>query len=177
MRLTAIEKPSGLFLKLAYLFSKREFGTVISPLKFIYARCAPILPIAIKMVKAEKKLSLSKRNKYLIRYFTSHLNDCSFCSNAIEFGANKESMEFAQWKEFLQFKTSEQFTAAEKALLTYIEEINYTKTATEETFANLKRYFSEQEIVEITWVNSSENYYNLMAKPLGLKSDDLRYVK
>jgi len=31
-----------------------------------------------------------------------------------------------------------------------------------------------KEVIEITWVNASENYFNLMAKPMGLESDDLK---
>jgi len=38
----------------------------------------------------------------------------------------------------------------------------------------LKRTFGKKEIVEITWINATENYYNLLAKPLGLSSDNLK---
>lgn len=53
--------------------------------------------------------------------------------------------------------------------------MNLAKTVSDETFEDLKKYFTEQEIVEITWINASENYFNLMAKPLGLTSDELIY--
>ena len=39
------------------------------------------------------------------------------------------------------------------------------------TFEALRRHFSEREIVEITWVNAVENYYNLINLPLGIESD------
>ncbi len=32
-------------------------------------------------------------------------------------------------------------------------------------------HFSEREIVEITWVNALENYYNLLNLPLEIESD------
>lgn len=35
----------------------------------------------------------------------------------------------------------------------------------------------EPEVVEITWINATENYFNLMAKPLGLASDALLFKK
>jgi len=59
-------------------------------------------------------------------------------------------------------------------LLAYLEEINTTKNVSEYTFDQLQCYFSEKEIVEITWMNATEAYFNLMAKPLGLESDELR---
>ncbi|HYG14202.1 MAG TPA: hypothetical protein VEC12_00510 [Bacteroidia bacterium] len=73
----------------------------------------------------------------------------------------------------MSFRTSNRFTEKEKALLAYLEEINLTKSATDETFSALKKHYTEKEIVEITWVNATENYFNLMAKPLGLQSDRL----
>jgi len=41
------------------------------------------------------------------------------------------------------------------------------------TFAELQRHFNEREIVEITWLNALENYYNLINLPLGIESDGL----
>lgn len=177
MRLSAIEKPKGLLLKVAFWYSKKQFGKVISPLKYIYARSIPITKASFKMVSVDKKLSLSSETIQFIRYYTSHLNDCPFCSNVQAYNATKANLEIQQWTEFMNFRNSKKFSEKEKALLAYLEEINLTKSVTNETFANLKTHFSEKEIVEITWVNASENYLNLMAKPLGLPSDELVFKK
>ena len=40
-------------------------------------------------------------------------------------------------------------------------------------FEALRARFSEKEIVELTWVNAAENYYNLQAAVLGIGSDEL----
>lgn len=173
MRLTAIDRPKGLLLKIAYYLSTKEYGKPLAALKQIYANSVPILKASLKILKSEKQLSIPLETRLFIRYFTSHLNDCPFCSNAIEFTISRQSVEFQQWQEFLNFRDSNKFTEKEKALLAYLEEVNFTKEATNETFATLKKFYSEKEIVEITWVNATENYFNLMAKPLGLKSDNL----
>jgi len=175
MRLTAIEHPKSLLLKIAYYLSKKQFGKVIAPLRYIYSRSIPALMTSMKIYKSENKLSLPKETRLLIRYYTSHLNDCSFCSNSAEFMTQKEHLELQQWKEFMNFRNSNNFSAKEKALLAYLEEVNFTKSATDETFNELKKHYSEKEIIEITWLNATENYYNLMAKPLGLTSDELKY--
>jgi alkylhydroperoxidase family enzyme len=175
MRLTPVENPESLLLKIAYFISKRQFGKVIAPLRYIYSRSVPAMMTSMKIYKSERKVSLSKETRLFIRYYTSHLNDCSFCSNTSEFMVQKENIELQQWKEFVNFRNSDKFSDKEKSLLAYLEEVNFTKSATDETFTGLKKHYSEKEIVEITWLNATENYYNLLAKPLGLTSDELKY--
>lgn len=173
MRLNPIEKPGNLLMQIVFWSIKRRFGKILQPFRFIYARSMPIFKVTYKIVTAEKKLSIDGELIRMIRYYTSHVNDCSFCSDLSLYHAMKDSDTFQEWKNFSAFKTSEKFSAAEKAVLTFIDEINTTKTTTDETFNILRRYFNDKQIVEITWVNATENYFNLMAKPLGLKSDEL----
>jgi alkylhydroperoxidase family enzyme len=175
MRLTPIERPGNLLLKIIFFLSKKQFGKVIAPLKYIYARSTPVLKASFKIVTTENKLSIGKGIRRMIRYYTSHLNDCPFCSNLNDFTIAKENIQLQEWKEFTNFRNSTRFSGKEKALLAYLEEINLTKTVTDESFENLQQHFSEKEIVEITWVNATENYFNLMAKPLGLTSDQLKF--
>src|SRR5262245_57279263 len=106
MRLTAIEKPKGLVLKLAYYLSKKRFGKVLSVLKYIHSKSTPVLMASYKIVSSEKKLSLPEETQLFIRYYTSHLNDCPFCSNTIEFRTAEQHLEFQQWKEFMNFRNS-----------------------------------------------------------------------
>ena len=52
-----------------------------------------------------------------------------------------------------------------------MEEATRNKKVSDGTFEQLRRYFNEQEIVEITWVNALENYYDLLNVPLEIESD------
>ena len=36
--------------------------------------------------------------------------------------------------------------------------------------------FSERELVELTWVQASETYFNVQAHPLGIPSDGLAAI-
>ena len=173
IRLAPIEKPGSLFLKLAYNMAKRQFGKVIMPLKVIYARVPALLMLSGKMESTEKKLSLPQNIKILIKNFISHLNDCKFCSDFSEYEAAKNSVEGRKIIELLNYRNSNVYSDLEKALFSYLEEINATKSCSDETFNNLKKYFSEKEIIEITWLCAKENYYNMMAKPLNIPSDQL----
>jgi AhpD family alkylhydroperoxidase len=174
MRLTAIEKPKSILMKVFYWLSKKQFGKVLAPLKIIYVRSKPILFASLKILSAEKKLSIPKPTVILIRYFTSHLNACPFCSNAMRYQAHKAGIDRNKLKEILRFEESDLFSPKEKAMLRFIKEVTLNKNCSDETFENLSKYFTEKEIVEITWVNATENYFNLMAKPLGLQSDELK---
>lgn len=175
MRLTPVDRPKSLWLKLAFYISKKQFGKVIAPLRFIYARSKPVMMASFKIITTDRKLRLPKETKLLIRYFTSNFNECKFCSDLTSYVAQKENLQFQKLRDIMNYKNSPNLTSKEKSLLAYIEEVNLTKTVSDETFEDLKKYFTEQEIVEITWVNASENYFNLMAKPLGLTSDELIY--
>lgn len=174
MRLTAIERPKGIILRLFYWISKKQYGKVLIPLKVIYARSKPVLWASMKIISTDNKLSLPKQTRILIRFFTSHLNNCPFCANAMRYQAHKAGMDRAQLKDILQFEKSERFNVKEKALLAYIRDVTMHKATTDEVFENLQRFYSDKEIIELTWVNASENYFNLMAKPMGLESDDLK---
>ena len=175
MRLTD-KKPTSLFVKLAFYFSRRRFGKVIAPLRRIYSRRPALLGVVMKMESVNKSLSLQKDLKLLLRAYVSVLNDCSFCSDLNLHEIQKESNEKEKLKNLLNFRNSNSFTDKEKAMLAYCEEVTLSKTATDECFAELKRHFTDEEIIEITWLNAVENYFNYQAKPLGLTSDSLYQV-
>ncbi|TGK01053.1 carboxymuconolactone decarboxylase family protein [Leptospira semungkisensis] len=177
MRLQPIDKPKSILLKLAYIASKIQFGKVIAPLRFIYSRSTPIMMSSMKILSTEKKLSLPKEIKLKIRFFIAHLNECKFCSNLQDYISRKESKEFVEWKELSEYKQSSRFSNKEKALFSYLEEVTFTKKASDSTFETLRSYFSEKEIVEITWICATENYFNLLGKPLGLNSDEMVFSK
>ncbi len=168
------EKSSRPFMiKVASIFSKRLFGKVIAPLRTIYSVQPALLGMVTKISRTEKKLTLAPELRRLITTFVSTLNNCSFCADLNLFMANKMNIEKQKLKVLLNFRNEKSFNEKEKAMLAYCEEVTLTKTSTDACFTQLKKYFSEKEIVEITWLNAVENYFNLMAKPLKISSDAL----
>lgn len=148
-------------------------GRVAAPVPILFAR-APrtIFGHLMLMSAAEYGLSLDKRVRHLTRVFGSRVNLCMFCDDLETHMALKAKTVTREDIDALaQYATSPRFTERERAALRYVEEINTTRTATDETFEALKPHFSEQEIVELTWLNAVGNYLNLMAKPLGIGSE------
>ena len=111
IRISPIEKPKSLILRLTYYFSKRHFGKVIMPLKVMYARVPALLMLAGRMESTEKKLSLSKEIKVLIKNFVSQLNDCKFCSDLLKYEAAKNSVHGRKIIEMMNYKDSNVFSA------------------------------------------------------------------
>ena len=158
--------PLVLLALAAYRFGA---GTT-APVRVIFAR-APRLVIAhlVLVLTTEYALRTDRRLRTLVRVFGARVNGCRFCDDLetrIAIATRAISREDAD--DLASWATSPRFGAKDRAVLRYVEEINTTKTASEETFAALTRQLSEAEIVEITWLNAVGNYLNLMAKPLGL---------
>ena len=167
------KKPTSLFVKIASYISKQRFGKIIAPLRRIYSRRPVLLSVVMKIEGVNKKLSLPYELKLLLRTYVSSLNECSFCSDLNLHESQKGKIAKEKLKDLLNFRTNNNYSGKEKAMLAYCEEVTLSKTCTDECFSELKKHFTEEEIIEITWLNAVENYYNYQAKPLGLVSDGL----
>lgn len=172
-RLKPIENPANPFMKLAYWFSRRKTGKVIAPLKVIYARLP--LPFAMwmnKMFSMEKKLPLSAELRLLIRTHVAQLNTCSFCIDISKAEAMKNFKDTEKFFHLQDFETSPLFSEKERLALRFATEIT-NKKVTDATFGQAKKVFTEQELIGISWMVSSEHVLNLMNATFDIESDGL----
>jgi alkylhydroperoxidase family enzyme len=151
--LSSIEKPSGLMKKLAYYFTHRQFGKVLTPVKVHSAR----LPAAFglfyaKIGKLDKKLTLPPEIVLLLRQQVARLNLCLFCIDIGRAFAIKAMTKEAKFDALDQYRTSTLFTDAERAALDYITELTRDKKVNPDTFVRMARHYSEREICEIVWL-------------------------
>jgi len=172
--LAPIEKPRGVMMKLAYYFTRRQFGKVLTPLKVHSSR----LPLAFslfygKVSKLDKKLTLPPETVMLIREQVAHINVCLFCIDIGRSFTIKASMNQAKFDALEQYRTSALFTDAERAALDYVTELTKNKNVNSDTFASLSRYYSERAICEIVWLVASEHLYNMTNIGLNIHSDML----
>lgn len=171
-RIEPIENPQSLKLKLAYWFTKQRIGKVITPMKVVQSRMPDTLSVTQKLTKVEQNLSLPDELIFFIKSYVATLNGCSFCIDIAK-AATENDTTVAKYEALLNFESSDTFDPAEKAALKYVEQITLDKEVPDATFENLANYFNDREIVEITWLNAMENYYNLINKPLHIGSDNL----
>jgi alkylhydroperoxidase family enzyme len=172
--LSPIEKPSGLVKKLAYYFTRKQFGRVLTPVKVHSAR----LPAAFglfyaKIGKLDQKLTLPAEIVLLIRQQVARLNVCLFCIDIGRSFAIKAMMTEAKFDTLDPYHTSTLFTEAERAALDYVTELTENKKVNPDTFARMARHYSEREICEIVWLVASEHLYNMTNVGLNIHSDML----
>jgi len=170
--LPPIEKPKGLLMKLAYYFTRRQFGKVLTPLKVHSAR----LPIAFgqfyaKVGELDKKLELPRETIMLIREQVARTNVCLFCIDIGRAITIKASMNQAKFDALEQYRSSPLFSDAERAALDYVTELTKTKQVHPNTFSQLRRYYSERQICELVWLIASEHLYNMTNIGLNIHSD------
>jgi alkylhydroperoxidase family enzyme len=172
--LPPIEKPKGLTMKLAYYFTRRQFGKVLTPLKVHSARLPPAFGFFYNKVgKLDKKLLLPPETVLLIREMVARINVCLFCMDIGRSFTIKASMNEAKFDVLEQYRTSALFTDAERAALDFVTELTKDKKVNPDTFARMSRFYSEREICEIVWLVASEHLYNLTNIGLNIHSDML----
>jgi alkylhydroperoxidase family enzyme len=172
--LSPIEKPQGLIMKLAYYFTRRQFGKVLTPLKVHSARLPPAFGLFYsKISKLDKKLLLPPEMVMLIREQVARINVCLFCIDIGRSFTIKASMNEAKFDALDRYGTSPLFTDAERAALDYVTELTKGKKVNPDTFARMSRYYSERAICEIVWLVASEHLYNMTNIGLNIHSDML----
>ncbi len=172
--LSPIEEPKGLMMKLAYYFSRRQFGKVLTPMKVHSAR----LPFAFglfygKAGQLDKKLTLPPELVMLIREQVARINVCLFCMDIGRSFTIKASINEAKFDALEQYCTSELFTDAERTALDYVTELTKEKKVDPATFYRVSHHYSEREICEIVWLVASEHLYNMTDIGLNIHSDML----
>ncbi|MGH2639211.1 MAG: carboxymuconolactone decarboxylase family protein, partial [Rhabdochlamydiaceae bacterium] len=135
-------------------------------------------PKAMKLFTAigsfeTKGIRLEKELRYMIAMFVSGMNGCGFCLDFGRMMAVRENMSMEKFNALPGYRTSPLFSDKERAALAYAEEATRNKRVTDGTFNELREYFSDWEIVEITILTAIQNFENLLNVPLGIDSDGL----
>ena len=171
--LPPIDKPRGLYLKLVYFFTRRQFGKVMMSIRVFAAR----MPTAFtsyyyKMTKLDKKLRLPSQTAVLIREQVASTNMCLFCMDASRwYVMTKQPGDLARLDALPEYRTSPLFTEGQRAALDYATELTRDKQVQPATFARLTRYYNEREICDIVWLVASEHLNNITNIGLGIGSD------
>ncbi len=177
MRLSAIERPRGLLLRISFWLSRRQLGKVITPLKVIYARkpglLAASLPLSLSLAYGR---SLESPLRLLIPAYTAMLNGCAFCHDLDLALAVRRKLGTEKFRALGDHRASSVFTERERAALAFVEEAARNRRVSEATYARLRRVFSDDEIVMVVWLYAAETYFNCLSIPLELESDGLEDI-
>ena len=169
MRLKPIENPGNLFVKMAYWWSRREFGKVIMPMKVIYARPPKLMFLANKIYQfQEKNVLLEPSLRLLIQTQVSMLNGCSFCNDISLAQAVRKKLgaeKFFALGDDIETKTKS-FTEKERAVIAFVNEYAKNSRISDETFESgnnrtdsLKNIIENPQIALLFFVpNVSETF-------------------
>ncbi len=172
MRLEPIEKPKGLMMRIAYWMTRRQLGKVMTPMKVVYGRMPGAVKLSYEIAKFEMKgIRLEPALKFMVTNLAAQINECGFCVDIGQAMAIREHLGMEKFDALLDYRTSPLFSDRERAALAYVEEATRYKRVSDAIFEELRKHFNEREIVEITWLNAVENYYNLINIPLEIESD------
>jgi alkylhydroperoxidase family enzyme len=143
--LPPIERPEGLMLKLAYYFTRWQFGKVLTPLKVHSARLPSAFGLFYTRVsKLDKNLIPPRETVFLIREQVARINICRFCTDIGRWFSIRESMDQAKFDALEDYGTSTLFTDAERAALDYASELTKNKTVHPNTFGALARHLRDR---------------------------------
>ncbi len=173
MRLEPIDRPPTLFARLVFLVMRRILGRVPTPYRVVFTRMPRALFAHMMMVTVlDRRVRLDPDLKVLIESHVATLNGCTFCLDLVQAMALRRNPELkAKLGRLDAHRTDPIFSARERAALAYVESVTRHHRVDDVTFAALRRHFNEEEIVEITWVNALEQYFNAINAGLDIGSD------
>lgn len=179
MRLSRIENPENPEVKKAYEKSKVYFGKVITPMQVIYARVPNILKVSNALNEFfYNGTTVDKRILALVKGITAVINNCTFCIDIGRAQIQNDKQLLLKYDSLSNSGINEElFEADELAVLCYAEEATKFRKVSDNTFKELQKYFSENEIAEITLACAVENYYNVINTSLEIGSDNLSLYK
>lgn len=172
MRLEPIDRAPTLKGRIASWMMKRQLGKVITPARVVYNRVPAAYDVAYALIKVIPKLKLDAQTRLLVQTWSAMINSCHFCVDIAKAQAVVAGLGLDKFEALPEWRTSVLFGDRERAALAYVEEATRHKKVSDATFEELRKHFGEVEIVEITYLNAIENFYNLINLPLEIEASD-----
>jgi alkylhydroperoxidase family enzyme len=171
--LSPIDSP-GLFMRLVYRIAKHRYGKVLMPLRVIYSRAPALLSVGLNIEWIRNHaLTLDPALAALVLVRVSSRHHCDFCADLSLATAIQKRIGVDRFRELDRWRESAILSPRERAALEYVDDILDDGTIEEATMEAAKAVFSEREIVELTWLQASETYFNMQAHPLRIAADGL----
>lgn len=119
----------------------------------------------LEVEKYLSAISLSKKDKELIKIRSSQLNGCAYCIEMHTTSARKSGETESRIYALNAWRESPLFTDSEKALLAVTEEVSFIaeKGLSEQTYQLAKRYFSDELIMQMIIQTAVTNAWNRIA--------------
>ena len=164
-------KQAGWLGRLINAAARRKEGRDFAPLQIVAHSPPMLLPYAQMSAFSQGRTQLPRPIRALAMQLAAHLNGCAWC---LDYGAHlggKAGVPVEKLAKVHAYATDPAFTPAERAALAFADEMTMVGGhVTDETFAELRRHFSEREVVELTLAVAAENFFNRMNAALGVEA-------
>ena len=118
--------------------------------------------------------SIDMQTKQLIALASSLSSGCKYCQAHTSHGAERAGTDKKKISEILNYKVSDSYSEEERAILDLaFASGRAPNESNEEHFKELKKYFSDEQIIDIVSVISMFGFLNRWNDTLGTKLEDV----
>jgi AhpD family alkylhydroperoxidase len=159
------------YLKPFFWNQRRKYGAILDA-ALLWAR-SPRLFIGVALLYGMLDRESSPINpvlRSLVTVLISQINNCSFCVDLNSAVLEKRGVSSEKIADLPNWKVSNLFDARERAALDYADAVTkYDRGVDDSTFAELKRHFDDNAIIELTaliaFQNLSSKFNSALAVP------------
>jgi AhpD family alkylhydroperoxidase len=163
------EKDAGLLGRFAYRFSRRRFGKVPEPVRVTAHHRNVLLGTGAMELALDRSGLVDARLKNLAEMKVALVVGCEFCVDIGSMLGKGLGITDDQLRALPRFRESTAFSPFEKLVLEYAEGMSGTPAAVpDRLFDELRRYFDEARLVELTAVIAWENQRARFNHALGM---------
>jgi AhpD family alkylhydroperoxidase len=163
-------KRAGPLARLIQAVARRRVGRDFVPLQVVSHAPTMLLPYTQMAAFTQGKSALDPQVRILAMHLVAEINGCAWCRDYGAHLAGGLGVPAEKLSRVHAYTTDPSFTPAERAVLAFAEQMTQVGGhVDDETFAELRRHFSEREVVELTLAVSAENFFNRMNAALGVE--------
>ena len=154
-----VENKGGLMVRAAQRYSKHRYGREITITPVIAHSRPNMIGWGALEWFYERSHRVDERLKDLAATRVATLVGCQFCIDIGSALGRKAGVTDEQLRDFHNYRTSPLYSAEEKLVMEYAEELTKEPVQVpDELFARLREHFDEEQIVELTASIAIENF-------------------
>ena len=160
------------YVQLFFWNQKRRYRAVLESAR-LWARTPKVFAALALLYGALDRRSspIEPALRSLITVRVSQINGCAFCVDLNSAMALKHGLEPDKLAALARFESSPLFSDREKAALSYAEAVTYSdRQPTVTHFEQLRRYFDDDAIIELTGLIAFQNLSSKFNSTLGVES-------
>ena len=163
------EKDAGLLGRFAYRFSRRRFGKVPEPVRVTAHHGKVLLGMGAMELALERSDLVDARLKKLAEMKVALVVGCEFCVDIGSMLGKGLGITDGQLRALPRFRESDAFSSVEKLVLEYAAGMTRTPAVVpDRLFGELREYFDEAQMVELTAAIAWENQRARFNHALGM---------